>query len=151
MKIRQPGQHPEPEMPDQHSEPEEPVQLPENKTEVCYLTRSQVRILNTRGPPDQVRDHAPCQSSSSQCGQRPSAGPEAEVLLSGHNDTNYKLAKWEEIFTHHTSGIRLISTIYKELKKLDINKPNNPFKKWATDLNKDFSPEESQMAEKYLK
>ena len=26
--------------------------------------------------------------------------------------------------------------IYKELKKLDINKPNNPIKKWDTELNR---------------
>jgi hypothetical protein len=32
--------------------------------------------------------------------------------------------------------------MYKELKKLDSRKPNNPIKKWGTELNKEFSPEE---------
>ena len=29
-----------------------------------------------------------------------------------------------------------ISKIYKELKKLDTNNPNNPIKKWGTELNR---------------
>jgi hypothetical protein len=45
----------------------------------------------------------------------------------------------------------LISNIYKELKKLDSRKPNNPIKKWGTELNKEFSAEEYRMAEKHLK
>jgi hypothetical protein len=45
----------------------------------------------------------------------------------------------------------VISNIYKELKKLDSRKSNSPIKKWGTELNKEFSPEEYQMAEKHLK
>jgi hypothetical protein len=45
----------------------------------------------------------------------------------------------------------LISNLYKEVKKLDSRKPNNPIKKWGTELNKEFSTEEYQMAEKHLK
>ena len=58
---------------------------------------------------------------------------------------------WERIFTNPTSERGLISNIYKELKKLDLRKPNNPIKKWVTDLNKEFSPEEFQVAERHLK
>ena len=57
----------------------------------------------------------------------------------------------EKIFTNPTSDRGLISNIYKELKKLDSRKPNNPIKKWGTELNKEFSPEELQMVEKHLK
>ena len=45
----------------------------------------------------------------------------------------------------------LISNIYKELEKLDPRKPNNPIKIWDTDLNKEFSLEELQIAGKHLK
>jgi hypothetical protein len=32
-----------------------------------------------------------------------------------------------------------------------LSKSNNPIKKWGSELNKEFSPEEYQMAEKHLK
>ena len=54
-------------------------------------------------------------------------------------------------FHHPTSDRGLISNICKELKKLVPREPNNPIKKWGTDLNKEFSPEEIRMAEKHLK
>ena len=44
-----------------------------------------------------------------------------------------------KIFTNPASNRGLISKIYKDLKKLDINKPNNPFKRWGTKLNIEFS------------
>jgi hypothetical protein len=34
---------------------------------------------------------------------------------------------------------------------MDSRKSNNPVKKWGTELNKEFSTEEYQRAEKYLK
>jgi hypothetical protein len=34
---------------------------------------------------------------------------------------------------------------------MDSRKPNNPIKKWGTELNKEFSTEEYRMAEKHLK
>ena len=55
------------------------------------------------------------------------------------------------IFTYTKSDRGLISNIYKELKKLDPRKSNNPIKKWGSELNKEFSPEEYRMAEKHLK
>jgi hypothetical protein len=41
--------------------------------------------------------------------------------------------------------------MYKELKKLDSKRPNNRIKNLGTELNKEFSPEEYQVAEKHLK
>jgi hypothetical protein len=34
---------------------------------------------------------------------------------------------------------------------VDFRKSNNPIKKWGSELNKEFSPEEYRMAEKHLK
>jgi hypothetical protein len=47
------------------------------------------------------------------------------------------------ISTNSKSDRGLISNayiyMYKELKKIDFRKSNNPFKKWYTELNKKFS------------
>jgi hypothetical protein len=34
---------------------------------------------------------------------------------------------------------------------VEYRESSNPFKKWVSDLNKEFSPEEYRMAEKHLK
>ena len=67
------------------------------------------------------------------------------------NKTKRPPTDWERIFTYPKSDRGLISNIYKELKKMDSRKPNNPIKKWGTELNKEFSTEEYRMAEKHLK
>jgi hypothetical protein len=46
------------------------------------------------------------------------------------NRTKQKPTEWQKIFTHSTYDRRLILKIYKELKKLDNNTPNNPIKRW---------------------
>jgi hypothetical protein len=58
---------------------------------------------------------------------------------------------WESIFTYSKSDRGVISNIYKEFKKVDSRKSNNPIKKWGSELSKEFSPEEYRMAEKHLK
>ena len=65
--------------------------------------------------------------------------------------TKWQPTNWEKIFTNPTSDRGLVSNIYKEFKKLDPRESNNLIKKWGTDLNKEFSPEEIWMAEKHLK
>ena len=67
------------------------------------------------------------------------------------NKTKRQPTDWEKIFTYSKSDRGLISNIYKELKKQDSRNSNNPVKKWGSELNKEFSPEEYQMAEKHLK
>jgi predicted transcriptional regulator len=59
--------------------------------------------------------------------------------------------EWEKLFTSHTSDKGLITRIYRELKKLNSPKINEPIKKWATELNKTFSKEEIQMIKKHMK
>jgi hypothetical protein len=65
------------------------------------------------------------------------------------NRTKWQPTDWERIFTKPTFVRRLISKIYKEIKKLDTNNPNNPNKKWGSGRHKEFSTEESQIAKKH--
>jgi hypothetical protein len=58
---------------------------------------------------------------------------------------------WEKIFASNTSDKELITRIYRELKKLNSPRINEPIKKWATELNRIFSKEEIQMAKKHIK
>jgi hypothetical protein len=59
--------------------------------------------------------------------------------------------EWEKIFARYTSDKGLITRIYRELKKLNSPKINEPINKWATELNRTFSKHEIQMAEKQMK
>jgi hypothetical protein len=47
-------------------------------------------------------------------------------------------AEWEKIFASYTSDQRLITRIFRELKKLNSQKSNDPIKKWENELNRVF-------------
>ena len=60
-------------------------------------------------------------------------------------------SEWEKIIANETTDKRLIFKIYKQLKQLNARKTNNPTKKWKKDLNRRFSKEDIQMADKHVK
>ena len=67
------------------------------------------------------------------------------------NKVKTQPTEWEKIIANETTDKGLISTIYKHFIQLNARKTNNPIKTWGKDLNRHFSKEDIQMANKHMK
>ena len=66
------------------------------------------------------------------------------------NEVKRQPSEWEKIIANEITDKGLISKIHKQLIQLNTRKTNNPIKKREKDLNRHFSKEDIQTANKHM-